>query len=396
MLSRAVLLLGIVFSGICGQAIAADRTGVTRNSIKIGLFGPITGPSSAASKTLYGAAAIYKDVNARGGINGRSIELVIEDDGCDPEKGVAAARKLLDQDRVFLIHGAYCSAVALAVKAEMEKKRSTPYVVLAATSAKIVDPILPNVYLPTATSKIAAAKMAEFALSKPGAKKIAVVRHSDDWGTGYFNLAQDRMKELGVTPVKVALFERGGIDASPAVLAIKEAAPDAVLAFLYPNELAVYLRDAYKHGLRTTTVGTLASSINDTDKQIGIPEAMSDVYLAYNLSGTLTSPQLSRYAHILKENYPSQSIDTQSFDSMGGALAIVEALKRTGRDVSRERFIKALDGLKDFDTGVQGGHLTFSPADHAGLKTLKIIGLVKGKPRLFDRYPSKGEASVRP
>jgi len=156
MLSRAVLFLSILFSGICGQAFADDRTGLTRNSIKIGLFGPITGPSSAASKTLYGAAAIYEDVNARGGINGRTIELVIEDDGCDPEKGAAAAQKLLDQDRVFLIHGAYCSPVALAMKAEMEKRRNTPYVVLAATSARIVNPLLPNVFLPTATSKIAA------------------------------------------------------------------------------------------------------------------------------------------------------------------------------------------------------------------------------------------------
>src|SRR5262249_39676350 len=152
----------------------------------------------------------------------------------------------------------------------------------------------------------------------------------------------------------------------------------------------IYLRDAYKYGLRTTTIGTLASSINDTDKQIGIPEAMSDVYLPYHLSGTLTSPQLLHYARILKEHYPSQSIDTHSFESMGGALAIVEVLKRLGNDVSREGFIKALDQLEDFDTGVQGGHLTFSPSDHAGLKTVKMIGLVKGRPYLFDRYPGKG------
>ncbi len=76
-------------------ALAADKTGVTDKTIKIGLFGPLSAPAGSAKKNVYGAAAIYKDINDKGGINGRKIELIIEDDACDGAKGIAAYTKLV-------------------------------------------------------------------------------------------------------------------------------------------------------------------------------------------------------------------------------------------------------------------------------------------------------------
>src|SRR5262249_61978245 len=125
----AILAISLVLANSpVDGARAADTTGVTDKSIKIGMFGPITGPASVAAKALYGAVAVYKDINDHGGINGRKLDLVIEDDGCDANKGIAAAKKLISQDKVFLLHGAYCSAVALAIRPEIEKLPSVPYV----------------------------------------------------------------------------------------------------------------------------------------------------------------------------------------------------------------------------------------------------------------------------
>jgi branched-chain amino acid transport system substrate-binding protein len=156
-------------------AIAADRTGVTDQSIKIGLFAPVTGPASVNAKTVYGAAAIYKDVNAHGGINGRKLELIIEDDGCDSTKGIATAKKLISQDEVFLLHGADCSAVALAIRPEISRHPAVPYIVLGASNPAISSPVLPNLFSPVSTSKVQSEQMVEFALTKPGAQKIAIV-----------------------------------------------------------------------------------------------------------------------------------------------------------------------------------------------------------------------------
>jgi branched-chain amino acid transport system substrate-binding protein len=369
-------------------ANAEDKTGVTKDTIKIGLFGPMTGVASAIQKQVYGSAAIYKDVNDHGGINGRKIELVIEDDGCNPDKGIAAVNKLLHQDKVFLLHGAWCSSVALAIKPELAKNPAVPYLVLAAASAAISTPVQPNIFHPIVTTQVAGRQMAEFAVSKPGAKKIAIIRHSDEWGTTYSKAAIERLKELGIEPAAVVNFDRGQTDATSQVLAIKQAAPDVVLAFLYPAEFAIYLREAYKSQIRTTTIGSTATSIDDANKMVGIPAALKDVYCAWPLSDSLSSPKLQKFAKIFTKYYPAEALDMNAFYSMGGAIAIVKVLKRLGPDVTRERFIAELNKLNDFDTGVQSASMSFSPNDHRGIRAVKMIGLVKQKEVLFNKYPA--------
>ena len=387
---RTLFLFGLaaLIAAGASKVAAADRTGVTPSTIKIGLFGPLTGPVGAARKNVLGAAAIYQDVNDRGGIHGRRIELIIEDDGCDGNKGIAAFRKLLNQDKVFLIHGGWCSKVALAVKPEAAGYPGVPYMVLGAASAEITSTFQRNLYQPVATTETAGAKMVAFALSKPDAKRIAIVRHTDEWGRAYSTATIAALKEHGMSPVVVTTLERGEKDAVSQVREIKQSAPDAVLALLYPDEMVIYLREAYKQRLKVTTIGATAASIDDTNKRIGIPAAVDDVYMAFPLRATLTSPELSKFAELFKKYYPSESLDTMSFYSMDGAIAIVEVLKRLGPDVTRERFMSGLDKLRHFEGGVQPGGITFTPTDHRGMKAIKLIGLVKQREVVFETYPA--------
>lgn len=367
---------------------AADTPGVTGDAIKIGMFGPITGSGGVGVKSLYGAAAIYRDINDKGGVNGRKIELVIEDSGCNASKGAAVAKKLIDQDRVFALHGAWCSPVALAVKAEIAKLPSVPYIVLGAASTDISTPTLPNLFQPAPTAKAVGERMVEFALSKPGASKIAIIRHSDEWAGSHFSAILAKLKERNLAPMAVETLEPGSPDATSQVLALKAASPDAVLALLYPAELAVYLRDAYKYNLRSTTIATAAGSVDDTDRRVGIPAALNDFYASYTLSDRITSAKLAPYAQIFKKYYPSESLDAESFYSMGGALAVVEALRRLGPDVTREGFIAELNKLNNFETGILAASITFTPEDHAGVKAIKIVGFANKKSLIVEKYPA--------
>ena len=176
---------------------------------------------------------------------------------------------------------------------------------------------MPNLFHPIATTKTVAEQMVEFALTKPGAKKIAIISHSDEWGSVHLKAALAKLKEHGLQPVATAALERGATDATAQVLTLKREQPDVVLAILYPAELAIYLREAYKYKLQTATIGTQAVSIEDTDKRVGIPAAVKQLYVFYPLSADTTSPELSKYANIFKKYYPSESLDTISFISMG-------------------------------------------------------------------------------
>jgi branched-chain amino acid transport system substrate-binding protein len=75
-----------------------------------------------------------------------------------------------------------------------------------------------------------------------------------------------------------------------------------------------------------------------------------------------------------------------SFVGIGSAVATVEALKRSGKDLSRERFIEEMNKLRDFKTGILAGGVTFTPQDHQGAKMSAAAGFVDGKPVLFESW----------
>jgi len=137
----AALLIGSTLVLSLPNGTRADHTkGLTKDSIRIGLFGPITGPYYFFGKLIMnGADLVYDEVNRQGGIHGKKIITVREDDKCDAAGGIAAIKKLIYQDDVFMIHGGGCSNPTLAARQEAEQTR-TPFVVFLAVADKITLP----------------------------------------------------------------------------------------------------------------------------------------------------------------------------------------------------------------------------------------------------------------
>lgn len=110
----AVVLLALV-GGALGAS--ADNTqGITETTIRIGNQGPYTGDASSYSALNYGPVAYFRYINAQGGVHGRKFEIVTADDACKETTGIAAAKKLIHQDRVFMLLVTPCSGVAMAIK----------------------------------------------------------------------------------------------------------------------------------------------------------------------------------------------------------------------------------------------------------------------------------------
>lgn len=368
--------------------IAHAEPGVTKDSIKIGMFGPLTGPTAVGSLPLLGASAIYKSVNDQGGINGRKIELVIEDDACDPNKTIAATKKLISQDQVFMIHGGWCSGTVMAIKPELANNPNLPFMVLGAASAAISTPVRPNIFQPVATTATVADALVKFAETKPGTKRVAIISHSDDWGKSHLDPEIAKLKAAGLEPVETAYLERGQVDATSQVLRIKNAKPDVVIANLYPPELTAYLRDAYKYGLRAPVVTTQGVSVEDMVKRVGMAQATKELYVFYPLNDTLDSPNFAKWVELYKKYNPNDPVETLSFMGMTGALAVVQALKDAGPNLTQENFIAALNKLKNFNPGIQSGALTFTPEQHAGISDGKVIYMPGAKPQIVAKYPA--------
>ena len=115
--TRVAVGLALAASLFTGLAARAEDPGITDKAIKIGIFGPLSGPNMAYGFDVVNAAKMYYDkINKEGGIHGRKIEYVVEDDRCNANDLVAAVKKLVEQDQVFMLNGGSCSAAVVAAK----------------------------------------------------------------------------------------------------------------------------------------------------------------------------------------------------------------------------------------------------------------------------------------
>jgi branched-chain amino acid transport system substrate-binding protein len=102
--------------------------------------------------------------------------------------------------------------------------------------------------------------------------------------------------------------------------------------------------------------------------------------------GPLESDVMQKWGEIINKSYPNESFTAFSFVGLGSAVAVVEGLKAAGPDLTREKFIDAMNNIRDLDTGVLAGTVTFSPEDHQGVKMSAAAGLVDGQPTIFKSW----------
>ena len=221
-------LAGLLMTVAALQAAQAQVPGVTADTIKIGTFGALTGPGYLYGKLpMNGVEVVFDEVNAAGGINGRKLELVREDDRCDPAAAIGAVKKLIHQDQVFAIIGGGCSNATFAAREAIEKAKM-PVVIFASVHDGITTPAAPNIFSTALTSTIESQAQLEFALDQ-GAKRIAIVSMRDAWGRSRYTPLMEAFKKKGITPVADEEMAPDANDATAQVLRLKAANADAVM-----------------------------------------------------------------------------------------------------------------------------------------------------------------------
>lgn len=365
----AALVVGLAAAGIAA-ASAAETPGVTKDTIKIGVFQPLTGPATIFGYPVAnGATSYFKKINDEGGINGRKIETVMEDDGCDNAKTVAAAKKLIYRDKVFMIYGGTCSAGALAAEPDIISTK-TPYMVMGATLDSLSTPVKKTIFSTVLPSSQEGVMIANLVQEMPGKKRVAIVKHADEWADMRADPMLKILKQNGQEVVATVQLDRGAVDATAQILQVKEAKPDVTIGLLYPAEVAILLRDSQKLGL----VGpflfpTSGQDIADTARRVGNDQALGDIYAISQMRGPPGDPVMKPWEDLIHKYFPSEKIEQFSFLGISGATAIVDALRRAGPDLTQEKFVAALEATKDLDAGSADCRIKFSPTDHQACKT---------------------------
>lgn len=367
---------------MASNAFADGTMGLTDTTIKVGVMGPFSGNASSYSKAQIGEMAYYKMINDQGGVHGRKFELIQEDTACQPAKGIAAAKKLISQEKVFMMHGNSCSGVAMAVR-DIVVEAGVPWIVAHAVNPNISMPPTANVFHGVPAGPAYGYTMGKFVLSRPNTKNVVMIEHSNDWAKSYADPTRDYMKEQGVEPSMVLTMERGQTDATAQVLKIRQEKPDFIVASLYEAETVIFLKDLKKYGVDVPVMGAAGTDLENTLARIGDLDTVKNYFVPHAFIDTVDGPGMKKWNDMILKYYPDETITGFSAISIGSAVAAVEALKNAGRDLTREKFIAELDKIKNFDTGVFATPITWTANDRHGVKESAVAGFVDGKPTVM-------------
>jgi branched-chain amino acid transport system substrate-binding protein len=385
--------LTLVLSMISAGSVRADNTqGISDTTIKIGNLGPFTGQAAAFNPLNFGPEAYLRYVNEKGGIHGRKFETVFADDSCNEAKGIAAAKKLVYEDKVFMIMGNPCSGVAMAIKPTLEKE-GVPWMG-ASANPKLTRPPVPGMFHVTYTGIESGSNMARFALSIPGNKKIALVAHSNDWAHGYCNPATDYIKANGGEVVVNAAMENGSTDATAQVLLVKSSGAQAVLGCLYQPELVVLIRDMKKYGVNAPVIGALGADFDQVIQQVrDISAVRQRFFQPYQFNEKIGEGSLKEFhdifvKYLTKDELPKVGPPTNFYYfGVPVAIATVEAFRRAGPNPTREKWIAAMETLDKFDTRVLADTVTITRDNHVGVSAMNAIGIDdKGESTLYKAF----------
>ncbi|SJZ30571.1 branched-chain amino acid transport system substrate-binding protein [Enhydrobacter aerosaccus] len=373
-------VISLLASVAIAQTSAAQVPGVTADTIRIGSFGALTGPGYLYGKLpMNGIEAVFDEVNAAGGVNGRKLQLVREDDRCDPAAAIGAVKKLISEDNVFALIGGGCSNATFAARDALDEAK-IPLVVMASVHDGITTPVSPTIFSAALTSTIESEAQLLYAISQK-AKRIAVISMRDAWGRARYTPLMEAFKKRGITPVADEEMAPDANDATAQVLRLKAANADAVLIVLYPKPAAIFMRDAQKLGYKPLAIGQ--TGIADPaafEEQVGSPGATALFRTISMVRYTPEDPAMDKWRKAIETKFSGDRLSVFNLFGIGSAQVMVEALKRAGRDLTREKLVAALNHLTNFPTDVYGAGITCTETDHRCNKAPVWIAKEPGKP----------------
>lgn len=369
---KSLMVSIIIFLMIGAVSVFGGEKGVTKNSVKVGASMDMTGPTAFVGKALADGMNVYfSTVNANGGIHGRKITQVIEDHGYNPSRAAASVAKLNDRDQVFAIVGGQGTPTTLAMIPALERA-GLPLVGIGSFSRKLAQPPKKLVFQLLTLYEDQMRIGLDYVIKDLGVKKtkIGMIYQDDDFGKDCLDGLKRQAKMYEIPITATVSYKRGTVDFNSQVVRMMKAGVEyCFLATIY-RETAGVTKTAAKLGWEPTFVINSAATDKITLKLSG---NAADGVLGV-LCGELGSSQRPGYQKYLARHGKYSKANPGFYHSVGYLFAEVfcEGLRLTGPDLTREKFVKAMETIKDFNTGV-GPNISFGPDLRAGAHSAFVV-----------------------
>jgi branched-chain amino acid transport system substrate-binding protein len=369
------LALGTVALSIAAVSFAAD-------TIKIGLQGPLTGGSSPMGVSMRdGAKLAVTEINAKGGIMGRKIEMIERDDEAKNERGVQIAQELINKEKVVATVGYINSGVALASQ-RFYQEAKIPVMNNVATASVITkqfaDQAENYVFRNSANDTIQSGLIVEELIARRKYTKVAILADATNYGQLGREDLEKALKAKGITAVAIEKYNIKDVDMTPQLLKAKEAGAQVVITYGIGPELAQIANGMVKLGWKVPMMGSWTLSMANFLDNAG-PNADGAV-MPQTFIQEGNTPKRKSFIDAYQKAYkvkriPSPVSAAQGYDS----IYLLAAAMKQAKSTEGPAVLKALEDLKDPVEGVVTTYnKPFSKEDHEAITAnMVVIGAAK-------------------
>lgn len=355
-MKKYILLLAAMFPSL--NALA--QFGVSADSITLGQSAAFSGPAKDLGVEMRdGALLAFNEFNRQGGAHGRKIKLISYDDGYEPDRAVANTKKLINDDKVFALFGAVGTPTSKAVLPIFTEAK-VPYFGAFSGAELLRSPFNRYIFNVRASYYDETERIVEHLISL-GRNKIGVLYQNDAYGQAGLAGVERALRKRKLEIAVKATIERNSSEVSAAVKQMNTADPQAVVMIGAYDGIAAFVKAMKQAGSNTefhnvSFVGSisLAKALGADGAGVAISQVVPSPF-------DQTVPIVKEYQRLMK----AAGGTGYSFTSLEGYIAarvFIEGLKRAGKNLSREGFIDALEGMRNVN--LDGFHIAFSPQNH--------------------------------
>jgi branched-chain amino acid transport system substrate-binding protein len=327
--------LSKTLAAVAGVAALAAGPASAQETIKIGVTQPLTGAVAASGNYVTAGAKIAADVvNKKGGVLGRKLELVIEDNKSNPREAVNSVEKLILKDKVPVMMGAWSSTFTLAVMPKLVEY-GVPMVVETASSGKITTAGNPWVFRISPTSQMEAIAFGKkLDTVTPAIKRVDFLSVNNDWGLGAAAEFKKLFESRGIAVGRLETMTPDATDLSAQLAALKASGADTLIVTSGIEQLTLAIRQAAEQRLPQRIITTGGSFPEPLLKSPG-PKGYASEHLLFFAPWSV---ERAKYPEVAKEyvsEWNARSLpfagQTEGFRGYDAILTIVEALRIAGK-----------------------------------------------------------------
>ena len=376
----AAVAMTAVTWGLGLSAVQAQQVqGITADEIRIGIHLDLSGPINFWGVPMRnGHMMRVEEQNEKGGVNGRKIRLIIEDNAYDPKKGVLATQKLIQQDKVFAMAGVLGTPIVMA-SLQTVLDAGVPHVFPGSNARGMFEPYNKLKFSMAAPYDGQVKAGLKWVAAAKGSKRLGIIYQDDDFGKELRDAWVEQAKAMKIEVAAEASYKRGDTNFSSQVARMKQANVDLIGIGTVVRETVGVASEAKKLGWQVDMLAS-AAACNAAVPNLG-KENVEGVYIVcqylpfdYAAESTAVKGWMDRYKK--RFNADGDVSAAISYDIMD---MTIQGLQAAGRDITVDKFVTGLEAIRGWQTQFNAPPQTYGPNQRLGTKAALMTQITAGK-----------------